>query len=171
MKEYRITWILFLFVVIIGCSSEQKEAGKMEPSSSKTIQPINGDDAAIRAVLTEMFDRLREGDKTVLYENEFTYYLDENPLSAYYEYKRVKEYKYDTLKGIEIDSTAIMGESAWAYVKVIYESYDGGETLRPYKLALYRSRGRWVKPYQSKYAEEKDYLEQKRIYDSVTAGQ
>jgi len=171
MKIYRIFIAIILSLLFAGCSGEKKVEKKTEPSTKEVSQPKSPEDAAIRASLSELFDRIKEGDKTVLYENELDYYKDTVSLSAYMDLKKVKDYKYDTLKGIEIDSTSIMGDSAWAYVKIIYQSAEGVEHPHPYRLTVYNFNGNWVKPYQSRWADEKYYLEQKRIYDSVTAGQ
>jgi hypothetical protein len=167
--------MLFAFAAFAfwGCSGESPKPAKVEvaPKSGESTGVLNPDEAAIRASLTELFERIKEGDKTVLYENEFGNYRDTTTLSEYMELKKVKDYKYDTLKEIEIDSVEIIGDSAAAYVKIIYKSMAEKDLVRPYKLAVYRDRGKWIKPYQSKWSEEKYYREQKRIYDSVTAGE
>lgn len=171
MKGYKILIIAAVLLLVAGCTGEQQRQKKVALPAATQAKPLDPDEAAIRASLTELFGRIKEGDKTVLYENEFSYFKDTVSLSTYMELRKVKEYKYDTLKGIEVDSTTIMGDSAWAYVRIIYESSEGEEHPRPYRLNIYRSRGNWIKPYQSKWADEKDYLEQRRIYDSLTAGQ
>jgi hypothetical protein len=159
-----ITVCLFL---LFGCSGkvEKKEAA---PNNTSTMDP---QEAALRAAVIESFDRIREGDKTVLYENEFTYLKDTMTLSAYLESKYVKKYNDDSLRNATIDSVEFMGDSAKAFIHLIYESLDGSEITRDISLRLFLSQGRWIKPYLSKYLEEKDYLEQRRIYDSLTNGQ
>jgi len=171
MREYRMLIIGATFLLVAGCTGEQRGQKKVELPAATQTKPLSPDESAIRASLAELFGRTKEGDKTVLYENECSYFKDTVSLSAYMELRKVKEYKYDTLKGIEVDSTTIMGDSAWAYVRIIYESSEGAEHPRPYRLSIYHSRGNWIKPYQSRWAEERDYQKQRRIYDSLTAGQ
>jgi len=158
---------LLLLLFFVGCGSG--EQAKKEPVAPK--EPINTDEMALRATLTESFDRIKEGDKTVMYENEFSYYHLEVSLSQYLELKAVRGYGADSLIGIEIDSVTFTGDSARAHFRVKYESADGSIKEQPANIKMYRDAGRWVRPYLSKWDKERDYLEQKRIYDSVTAGQ
>jgi hypothetical protein len=165
MKIHNFIIILVALGFLFGCGKEAPSRKPVEKTS------FTGDAAAIEASLKELFDRTKEGDKTVLYENEFSYYKLDYSISQYMELDMVRKYKYDTLKGIEVDSVDLMGDSARVKVRVIYQSENGGEKEVPYKTTMYRSQGQWIKPYMSRWDGEKDYLEQKRIYDSVTAGQ
>ncbi len=170
MKMHRLIPIAITILIFAGCSGKQSGEKKVETAATTQSKIISPEEAAVRASLIELFDRIKEGDKTVLYENEFSYLKDTISLSAYLELKRVRDYKYDTLKGIEIDSISITGDSARAYIRINYQSQEGVEHSKPYRLGLYRSGINWIKPYLSRWAEERDYLEQRRIYDSLTAG-
>jgi len=167
MKGYRLIHLLLLFVLLIGCGSS-KQTSK-EPTIAK--EPAGADEAALRALLTESIDRIKEGDKTVMYENELSYYHLEVSLSQYLELKAVRGYGADSLIGIEIDSISFFGDSARVHSRIKFESADGSIKEQPANIRMYRDAGRWVRPYLSRWDKELDYLEQKRVYDSITAGQ
>ncbi len=152
MKVCKLFLIVIVVFFIIGCASETEKAVPEVETDAEMF-----DDAAIRHTLNEFIRRTKEGDKTVLYENEFDYYKLEVTLSDYYELDRVKLYKYDTLKSIEVDSIKLMENSAKAYVRITYESILGGETERSYSVMVYRSGDHWIKPYQSNFTAEKEF--------------
>lgn len=164
MKRCRLFVLVLCAILLVACGSEQKQT-----EIKKDVISDNPDEAEIRAMIGEYFDRVREGDKTVLYENEFTYYTDDKSLDDYMALSRVLDYKYDTLGGIMVDSIIVMDDSAFIWLKVTYNSADGSQNERPYRLPAYRSQGRWIRPYMSRAKEEAEYLELKHIYDSVTA--
>ena len=121
--------------------------------------------------IVDVHCRIKEGDKTVMYENELSYYHLEVSLSQYLELKAVRGYGADSLIGIEIDSISFFGDSARVHSRIKFESADGSIKEQPANIRMYRDAGRWVRPYLSMWDKELDYLEQKRVYDSVTAGQ
>jgi hypothetical protein len=155
-----------LAFVIWACSENQKT--KSEPVKAPAK---NSDKAAITAMINEYFDRVMEGDKTVLYENEFPYYTDEHSLDDYMEFRQVLDYKYDTLAGVNVDSIHVMGDSALLWVNVHYAGKAGTDKERPYLLKAYRCRGRWLRPYLSHWEDEAEYEEQIRQYDSAVAAE
>jgi len=173
MKGYSVILILAAGL-IWGCGEKAEKGGADQTLTTATAtatENVRPEEVPIRNTLTEFFGRLRDGDKTVMYENEFTYYQMEYPLDKYYELERVKNYKYDTLKGIEIDSVQIMEDSAAVYFKIVYQSPDGPESKRFYRRIMYYTRDRWIFPYQSRIKNELEFRQSKREYDSATAGQ
>lgn len=171
MRGFSLITILALLILMSACSEQGGESAKTEVGASKVSDSINPAEIPIRNALTEFFGRLREGDKTVMYENELTYYRLEYPLGKYYELDRVKNYRYDTLKGIEIDSVKIMQDSAAVYFRIIYQNLLGEEKQRKYYRIMYYTRDRWILPYQSRIKDELEFRQRKREYDSATAGQ
>jgi hypothetical protein len=157
MKVCKLFLVVLAVFIVIGCASESDKAVPKTETSKIAADTEMSDEDAIRNTLTELIVRTKEGDKTVMYENEFEYYRLQHSLDEYYELDRVRLYKYDTLKSIEIDSVDLMGDSAEAYIKIVYESVLGGETKRPYSIMVYRSGGRWIKPYQSNIRDELEF--------------
>lgn len=159
MRVFDLLLILAMVLLIWGCGSDKPGVRTGDDSDSTEDVSVAklSDEEAITAMLVEMIDRVKEGDKTVLYEMEFSYYTDSVSLSEYMEIPRVLEYKYDTLSGIVVDSVNMMDDSAIALVTIKYESLGGGQTERQYPLTVYKIDDRWVRPYLSKYAREIEY--------------
>lgn len=148
MKFYRMLSVFIIFLLLIGCGNQETSKNPGSPSV-KTEEP--GDEATIRALITEYIDRTKEGDKTVLYENEFPYYKDIISLSEYMEYRYVRDYPYDALSSVQVDSLRILGDSALVWIKVTYDISDPNKEMQSYTVRVYRSNGKWYRPYQSHY--------------------
>jgi hypothetical protein len=159
MRIFSFVLLLFVALLIWNCNNDKPgvqtgtDTGAAETAGSEKLS----DEKAITAMLVEMIDRVKEGDKTVLYELEFSYYTDSVSLSEYMEIPRVLDYKYDTLSALVVDSIIMMEDSAIASVTIKYESLGGGQTERQYPLTVYKIDDRWVKPYLSNYAREIEY--------------
>lgn len=166
MKHCKLLWLLMALVLFWGCSDNQQTETTVDKSSVESDAQ-----AEIRAMINEYFERVTEGDKTVLYENEFTYYTDGISLGEYMEFRQVLDYKYDTLSGVIVDSIEVMGDSARLRVRIVYIGAEGDEKERPYVLKAYRTGDRWVRPYLSHWKDEAEYLELIRIYDSAAAAE
>jgi hypothetical protein len=165
MKFLKLTCAVLCIFFLTGCSENQ------EPEETEQIPVETEEQAAIRKLLIEYFDRVIAGDKTVMYENELVYYKDLISLSEYMDYPRVLDYKYDTLEAVSIDSIKVSGDSARAWVKVVYESAAGGTFERAYGLELYYSFERWRRPYLSRWDKELEYIDRIRAYDSAAAAE
>ncbi len=169
MKHYRFFILLICFLLTVSCGNEQSgeaeaETGETKTNEMKTGETVSSDREQIKAMLAELIDRVKEGDKNILYEYEFDYFKDSISLSEYMEIKRVIDYKYDTLAGIEVDSITLMGDSALVIARVIYKSDVQGTIERAYPLKVYHYQGRWVRPYLSRYDQELEYQERVRAY-------
>ncbi|SYZ74181.1 exported hypothetical protein [Candidatus Zixiibacteriota bacterium] len=165
MKIKYFSLVMIVLVVLSGCAGEKKTGGAASASSDET------DKAAIRKTLTEAFMRLHEGDKTVIYDNEFAYYKMDKSLSDFLEMNAVRKMSADSVPGLEIDSISLFGDSAVAHIRVKIESVDGSLKEKPANLKLYRDLGKWIRPFFSNWTQEQEYLQAKRAYDSATGGQ
>ena len=173
MREFKLLLFFALIAILIGCGADEPKDTK-EP-----VEQVKQSDAAtalteedkLKASMTELIERMIEGDKSVLYENEFSYYTDETSRSDYMKLHRVIDYTYDTLSGITYNTVNIMGDSAIVNANIIYESKAGGEITKAYTFKMYNFNGKWIKPYLSQVRLERDYLEQRHIYDSTVAAE
>ena len=170
MREFRSLLLIGIIACFIGCGSDEPKDTEVTEEPADTFAEMTEEDK-LKASMTELIERMIEGDKSVLYENEFSYYTDETSFSDYMKIHRVIDYAYDTLSGITYNSVNIMGDSALVDANIIYESKAGGEIVRTYKFKMYNFNGKWIKPYLSKIRLERDYLEQRRIYDSTVAAE
>ncbi len=157
MKVKYLFAIAAIIALIASCS--QKEASK--PSDGAQYA-AGSDKEQVKRDITDFFNRMREGDKTVLYENEFPYYKANYSLNDYYSFDQIMVYQYDTMKAMTVDSVTIMGDTAMAYITVSYELRAGGETTKDYPVRLYRSGDHWIKPSMSNVGQEAQYEAFKR---------
>jgi len=167
MKCFRACFTLFVAILCIaGCGGEES-AKKTADQKTATTAIDGGDEAAIEALFIEYIERMREGDKTVLYENEFDYYKDLISLTEYMEYPRVRDYVYDSLSHIVVDSVKVFGDSAWAYIRLFYESMDPEPVGHSYRSPVYRTDEGWKKPYLSHWEQHLEDLERIRAYEEA----
>ena len=162
MRDCRIFGLIVLAIGLLafGCG------GDGDDKSGQTKAPDEmTEEEKVMASMTELIERLVEGDKTVLYEHEFSYFKDETSLSDYFKIPKVADYAYDTLSKIEYDSVVFYEDSARVYALVTYESKAGGEIKRHYSFWMYNYHGWWQKPYCSLARKEREYLEEKRLYE------
>lgn len=176
MNGYKYIILLLPMILILSCGDRQTGDTRTETEDATVeLNPQQQipreemtEEQRLKADLTNMMDRLAEGDKTALYENEFSYYRIETPLSEYWKQEGVYAYKYDTLRGIEFDSVKIMGDSARVWARIIYDSKAGtGRIERNQEFWMYNYTGdHWIKPYLSYTGsmQEKEYLENLRRY-------
>jgi len=170
MNNWRYVFLSVFVILFLACSGNDKQ----ESSEAAAEVAEQSDETELKAALTEMIKRISYGDKTAFYENEFQYYRDEISLSEYMELHRVKDYAFDTLRGIAFDSVRIMGDSAIVWAEAIYESKAGGEVRKAYPpLKMYNFQGRWIWPYMSRghARDEIEYLDELRRYDSDAAAE
>lgn len=168
MKEFRSLLFIAAIAILVGCGADEPKETEDQAKPSDEITQLT-EEEKLKTSMTELIERMIEGDKMVLYENEFSYYTDETSLSDYMKLHRVIDYNYDTLRAITYNSVNIMGDSAIVDANIIYESRAGGEIVKTYQFKMYNFLGKWIKPYLSKVRLERDYLEQRRIYDSTVA--
>lgn len=139
MKSNYLFAVAAIIAVAIACSD--KEASKTSGGYA-----AGSDKEQVKHDIIEFFERMREGDKTVLYEHEHEYYKIEHSLNEYYTFEQIMVYQYDTMKAITVDSVSITADTATAYIQVTYELRAGGETTQGYPVRMYRQDGRWIKP-------------------------
>jgi len=150
MKAKYFFAIAAIMALIASC-------GQKDSSKSSGSQIASSDEEQVRHDIIEFFERMREGDKTALYEHEHEYYKIEHSLNEYYTFEQIMVYQYDTMKAITVDSVSIMADTAIAYIKVTYELRAGGETTQGYPVKMYRQGGRWIKPSMSYYGLQAEY--------------
>lgn len=139
-------------VIALAISCSNKEATKTSAQFT-----AGSDEEQVRHDIIEFFERMREGDKTVLYEHEHEYYKKEWSLNDYYTFEQIMVYQYDTMKTITVDSVNITADTALAYIRITYELRAGGETSQSYPVRMYREGGRWIKPSMSYYKLQAEY--------------
>jgi hypothetical protein len=172
MIKCKPVFVFLITLFIIACGEKMETHQDTGPVAEIDTTNMT-EEEKIEAAMTTFMERLWEGDKSVLYENEFSYYKAQNSLSEYMELYRVYEYIYDTIRGIEFDSVQLMGESAKVWARVVYESFSGsGRSEQEYDFFMYNFENRWIKPYMSVAGSqlEIEYLENLDRYNEESEG-
>lgn len=158
--------VLFLF---LGCSGDKQSAkpdakkDNMETASTHKVQLATIPDGAsledtIEFVMNEAITRLKYGDKSGLYENEFQYYTDEHNLDEFLKSGQAVHAKADTVSHIEVMSVQrYPADSAVVAVEVIFEGKTGTTSVLRDTVSVYYSGGRWKKPTASHIIPQLEY--------------
>ena len=170
MSSFRITIILimFLLLVVFGCSSDKTDKTSEDTSDLDTnyYSHLSPEEQEIANTLNDALQRLRYNDKSGLYELEFSYYTDENSYDEYIKRGEIQYAQMDSIHHLEVYDFIYYGEDS-ADVNIAYIFSSPGDSLSKVndKFRIYKSNDRWVKPTVTRirYQEEYDYKIQKAI--------
>jgi len=168
MIRYKIFFVfLFLVCFLGGCSgSDDKSETAIE---TDTIGDQVDDSSLVDNVIVDndAITRIKYGDKSGLYENEFEYLIDEKPFEEYITFPQIVNAKADTIDFVEVlkyepreDNSAIVD------VIVHFLGPTGVRTDYPDMIRMYKHKGRWIKPTVSSILHQKNYEEIMRQAES-----
>ena len=112
----------------------------------------------IRQMIEDVMARLRYGDKSGLYENEFPYFHENETFDDYLKHGEVSWANADSLDHIEIQDIIFYGrDSAW--IDAMFHAITADGKIEPsyIRLQAYYQEGHWIKPYMSQYQAQVDY--------------
>ena len=165
---------LFCFVglMLAACGSREEpdievtvEGADTTAIAADTVERSD-DWNEVAAVVDEVITRLRYGDKSGLYENEFEYLQDAESLDEYLRHGEITWANADGLDSVEItDITFFDRDSAWIDAVFHVHNADGISEGTEQRLMAYYHRGRWIKPYMSTIDRQLAYDEQVRQAD------
>jgi len=169
MKRFKPLAILAAISILLlaGCGGEQdQETQKTTPDAVEgedTATASDGKSAdfrAVEAVIDETIIRLKYGDKSGLYENEFEYLRDEETFEDYLQHGEVKWANADSLDHVEVaDITFYDRDSALVDAVFHFVASDGTESKSETQLMAYYHNGQWIKPYVSRIDHQLEYEE------------
>ncbi|MFQ6008915.1 MAG: hypothetical protein ACE5K8_08210, partial [Candidatus Zixiibacteriota bacterium] len=159
--------------LLVSCSSKTElddvgqdstsMADKMDEAAEKEI---------IDRMLNETITRLRYGDKSALYENEFEYFTDEVNFDEYLERDEIKWAQADTITFLEIKNVEFFDrDSALVSLTVHFEGPTGQKSYLDDRIVVYHHKGRWIKPTVTVIDLQLDYEEKIRVADSAAAAE
>lgn len=181
MKVVREVLLIILLCVSVGflgaCSKKNgtsttggKEKDTTLASSAAEGEP--SEEKAIDEMLNEVITRVRYGDKSGLYENEFEYFIDEKSFDEYLKMGEIRAAHADTITFIEIRHIEFFDhDSASVDVTVHFEGPTGKKSSLDDKLVVYYQNGRWIKPTVTVKDLQLDYEEKIRVSDSAAAAE
>lgn len=152
--------------------------GKESGSEHKTVDAVAVQQVAdslseedrIEGMLNDVMDRLRYGDKSGLYDNEFEYFTDETTFDEYLGMGQVRWANADTLTFIEVRHIEFFDrDSALVDVTVHFEGPTGQKSFLREKLQIFYHRGRWIKPTVTSIDLQMAYEGMIRVADSAAA--
>lgn len=151
--------MLGLMAAFSGCGQRE--------SSDQPVVTGNSDRDQMQATLNEVVARWHNGDKAVLYDNEFDYVRDRISFDDYLKRAELK-LDADTVKAMNVQSVEMFGQdSAKAKVEVVFEGPTGKISKRIDSYYLYHYRGRWIRPTISGLAAQREWDSLRTAADSA----
>jgi len=157
---------------LFGCGQRQSDSTDT-PANDTTVvavvdsigtdtvsQPeeLSADGLAAQEVLREVLTRLKYGDKSGLYENEFEYLTDETTFDEYLELAPVKNAEADTLVSVEVVAFEPSEENSALVTYIVhFKGPTGNATELGDVIRMFKYQGRWIKPTVSNWVNQKEY--------------
>ena len=179
MKVPKVSKILLLMLISTGigffgsCSkkSDSSDAGQ-DATIASNVKGELSEEEIIEEMLNEVLIRLRYGDKSGLYENEFEYAQDETSFEEYLGMGQIRVAQADTITFVEVRHVNFFDhDSAIVDVTVHFEGPTGKKSFFRDKVVVYYHKGRWIKPTVSVIDLQANYDNMIRVADSVAAAE
>jgi hypothetical protein len=171
----KISKILLLTLMSVGLGffgscgkkSDSGSAGQDATVASNAKGGLS-EEEIIEEMMNEVLVRLRYGDKSGLYENEFEYSNDETSFDEYLGMGQIRFAQADTITFVEVRHVKFFDhDSALVDVTVHFEGPTGQKSYYRDKVVVYYHRGRWIKPTVSVIDLQVNYEEMIRVADSA----
>ena len=174
-KVPKVSKILLLMVAVAGVGffwscgkkSDSSDAGQDATVASNAKGELS-EEKIIEEMLNEAITRLRYGDKSGLYENEFDYATDEIGFDEYLAKGEIRYAQADSIAFIEVRHVKFFDhDSARVDVTVHFEGPTGKKSYLRDKIVIYYHKGRWIKPTVSIIDLQLNYDNMIRVADSA----
>ncbi len=175
MNGYRLLYLACIAVLVMslsfGCSSDTETAGSDSQSprqQAASSEPLT-DSAQIAQAFNEVIERVAYGDKSGMWENEFSYLRDDQTFEYYRTtHSMVKVAQKDTLDSVQIIGVEFFKpDSAIADVRLHFTGPTDVQSTLDQPVTVYWRRGRWIKPTVSVISQQVQYDELIRRADSA----
>ena len=150
----------FAVIAALLCFSHAQADESIAERNSSAKEEIN-------AVIQEIYWRVKAEDYTVFWENEFTYFQEENPLPKYLAQPQFTVRGHasgDSTISTYLDSVTIVADTALAHLTTFVLSSNGDTAKRYTPQTLLYEAGRWKKAMSSTYIENDMYFEKIKTY-------
>jgi hypothetical protein len=171
MKLRETILLVFCVGLLVSCSSKTKLDDVAQDSTLITdkIDEVS-EKKVIDSTLNATIMRLKLGDKSGLYENEFEYFTDEVNFDDYLQKGEIKRAQADTVTLLEIKNIDLFDrDSAVVDYTVHFQVPTGRKSYLDQKGVVYYHKGRWIKPTVTVIDLQLDYAEKIRVADSAAA--
>lgn len=154
-----------------GKKSDSGDAGQDATVVSNAKGELS-EEEIIEDMLNEVLTRLRYGDKSGLYENEFEYSNDETNFDEYLGMGQIRAAQADTITFVEVRHVNFFDhDSAIVDVTVHFEGPTDKKSFHRDKIVVYYHKGRWIKPTVSVIDLQLNYDNMIRVADSAAAAE
>lgn len=166
--------------LITGCSKTEtgkkptpSDVTKPEPANPKLVLRADATlKDSIEYNINKTYTLLKNGDKSGLFENEFSYITDGKTFDEYLKYGEVSSAKVESLTVVDvlgIETYAL--DSLKADVQVNFLGPSGKPSNIKSRITFYQQDGRWIKPLVGKLFHQLDYLKRMRQADSAASAE
>jgi len=152
---------LLLTLILGAMTPALMQCGGDQESPAEIGGDSLSDSAQLVAIVRSTVERLRYGDKSGLYENEFQYFHEQETYDDYLRHGEVTWANADSLDSIQVLAVQLFERDS-AHLEVLYHMNSAGEVQPPPnrgRLKAYWHQGRWIKPYMSSIDRQLDYEE------------
>lgn len=172
MNGYRFVLLLAvaLLVIGLGCSSDEDGAtSQTDAASDQTPVEDMSDSAQMQYAINNMIQRVAYGDKSGMWENEFSYLRDGETFEHYRTtHSMVTFARKDTLDSVQIvEVDMYKPDSAVTTARLHFTGPTGISSTIENPITFYWRRGKWIKPTVSAYPNQKEYDDIVRRADSA----
>jgi len=174
MKDYRLmTAVAVVLAIAAGCSKNESKktpsASLQVPANSKLVlRPDATLKDTVEYTINKTFTLLKYGDKSGLFENEFSYITDGKTFDEYLKYGEVSSVKVESLTVVDVLAIdQFDGDSLKASVQVNFLGPSGKPTFIKDRITMYQQNGHWIKPIVGRLKGQLDYL--KRMHEADSA--
>jgi len=168
-----LTALVMLLAITTGCSKNESgktlPATQQAPANSKLVlRPDASLKDSVEYNINKTFTLLRNGDKSGLFENEFSYITDGKTFDEYLKYGEVSGAKVESLTTIDVITIEQFdSDSLKASVRVNFLGPSGTPNYIKDRITMYQQNGRWIKPTVGKLKGQLDYLKRMHQADSA----
>lgn len=156
--------VSFMLIVMAGCSGESQQSASVPDKDTDLAvktEPVTARDT-VEQVLNEAVDRVRYGDKSGLYYNEFDYLRETVNFDEYVKINQVHYARTDTLKFLEVLELIMYDhDSADVVLNIHSEGPSGIASKVQDTIVVYYFNNRWIKPTVSSMKEQLRYDKEK----------
>lgn len=177
VNSFLVLATVLSLALLINCGGDNKSGGDSSSDQTEATgaavasSEADSDDvwtqraAGLDDEASQMFEslnaaivRLRFGDRSGLYDNEFEYMRDESEFSDYRVFQQVSFLTADSIEWIEVANYEYRGENQ-AIVNVIvhFLGPTGERSEYPDVVRMFRHKGTWIKPSVSVWPNQEEY--------------
>lgn len=153
-KRYRflVLFVLVALVAVLGCGGDDQTETVADTKPAEDTLPFA---RVLEKQFNQTLDRLRYGDRSGLWENEFPFLREEMTFDLYVQDRQIRFANADSLTFLEVRHVDKFDmDSAVCEVTFHFEGLSGKKHFADQEFTVYYYQGKWIKPTISSYAQQ-----------------